>query len=169
MQEAAFTTLIQDHLALIHKVARAYARDDEDRRDVVQEIVVGLWRSRMRFDPRFQASTWIYRVALNVAISFYRRERRHHQARDRAADVAIIDAGALEPDADIERLHQCIAGLDELNRALVLLWLDGHEYTAIAEIVGISTTNVATRLQRARQSLRRCIETRQQAMENEHG
>lgn len=158
MQETEFTALIQSHLPLLHKVSQAYCRNEEDRRDVVQEIVVALWRSRDQYDPRGKASTWMYRVALNVAISFYRRERKHHEARESDAAIEIIDAARSEPGADVERLQRCMARLDELNRALVLLWLDGHEYVEIADLLGITKTNVATKLQRIKQQLRRCIE-----------
>lgn len=168
MREAEFTALIQRHVALLHKVAGTYCRDAEDRRDIVQEIAAQLWQSRDRYDPARPASTWIYRVALNVAISFHRRERRH--LRGRTDDVApeIIDDRAAEPTADVERLRRCMDQLPELDRAPVLLWLEGHEYAEIAALLGLTTTNVATRLHRIRQKLRRCIETQATTTEREN-
>ncbi|MGE3175761.1 MAG: RNA polymerase sigma factor [Planctomycetota bacterium] len=161
MQESEFTALIQRHRALLHRVAFAYGRGAEDRNDLLQEITLQLWRSRARYDPARPAATWIWRVALNVAISFGRRERRHRQAAALAVDAALLAATPphVAPGHDLERLHACMERLDPLNRALLLLWLEGHEHAAIGETMGLSATNVSTRLHRIRQQLRRCMES----------
>lgn len=154
MQPTEFEDLIQRHAGVIRKVAHAYCRRDADRDDVVQEILVQLWRSRARFDGRAKVSTWIYRVALNVAISAYRRERRHRDRRAEFDESAVV-AREL-PDStkdDVRRLMTAIDRLDELNRALVLLDLDGNDHASIADVLGLSTSNVSTRLHRIRKRL----------------
>lgn len=157
-----FTNLLQRHKGLIHKVAYAYCRDATDRDDVIQEIVMQLWRSRYRYDDRFQETTWIYRIAINVAVSFHRRERRHRERRTSLEDPAItIAARVADSNPDLERLMRSIDDLEELNKALVLLYLDGHDHASIADVLGISVSNVGTKLQRIKNKLRAAVDQRQ--------
>jgi RNA polymerase sigma-70 factor (ECF subfamily) len=153
-----FLTLLDEHKKILYKVAGSYCRNAEDRRDLEQEIVAQLWRSFDRYDESYRFSTWMYRIALNVAISFYRSETRRSR-RTVAADESILeiaDARATaEPDAELELLRQLIARLDELDRALILLYLDGNRHDTIAEILGISETNVGTKIGRIKARLRR--------------
>jgi RNA polymerase sigma-70 factor, ECF subfamily len=157
MDTPEFTALLRRHAALIHKIACAYCRDVADREDLVQEIAVQLWRSRTRYDDRYRHTTWIYRIALNVAISFYRRERRH---RDRTSEIdehlLVVEPAA--PSGEIQRLLGCIAELGPLDRALVLLYLEGNDHGAIGEVLGISTSNVGTKLGRIRSKLREALD-----------
>lgn len=167
MDTGQFTALIQRHAGLIHKIAYAYCRNASDRDDVVQEITAQLWRSRDRYDETYRQTTWIYRIALNVAISFYRRERRHV---DRAApidDQTVI--AAPEPSEAHERvpiLLDCIAELGALDRALVVLYLEGNDHAAIAEVLGISVSNVGTKLGRIKERLRATLANRARATAN---
>jgi RNA polymerase sigma factor (sigma-70 family) len=160
MDPTAFTHLVRQHKKLIHKVSGTYCRNLADRDDVAQEIVLQLWRSRHAYDPDRRASTWVYRIALNVAISFYRRERRHTE-RGRAPEEALITVAATpetEPDEDMQALQRCITELDELNRALLLLYLDGNDHATIAEILGLSVSNVGTKLSRIKNTLKHAFE-----------
>jgi RNA polymerase sigma-70 factor (ECF subfamily) len=171
MDSTEFTALIRRHAGLIHKIALAYCRNATDREDVVQEIAVQLWRSRDRYDPRFRETTWIYRIALNVAISFHRRERRH---RDRATpvDEHVIVVEPVEPSDEVQRLLRCIDDLGALDRALVVLYLEGHDHASIAEILGISVSNVGTKIGRIKVRLRTALEDRARANlpeEESHG
>lgn len=155
MDVAEFTLLLRRHTGLIHKIAYAYCRDATDREDVVQEVAVQLWRSRERYDPTFAETTWVYRIALNVAISFHRRERRHRERRS-ADDVHAIAIAApvQQPDEAAVQLLRCIDDLGPLDKALVLLFLDGNEHAAIGDVLGISVSNVGTRLGRIKDKLR---------------
>lgn len=159
MDQHEFTTLLRRHLKLVHKISAAYCRNPSDRNDIAQEIIVQLWRSRERYDGRAAQSTWIYRIALNVAISCYRRERRHGLPALDAEAVLIVDERAVEPNPDLRILLRCIDELDELDRALVLLHLDGNDHATIAEILGISATNVGTKLGRLKTRLRRSFDS----------
>jgi RNA polymerase sigma-70 factor, ECF subfamily len=153
-----FLTLLDEHKKILYKVAASYCRNPEDRRDLEQEIVAQLWRSFDRYDESYKFSTWMYRIALNVAISFYRSESRRSRhtvpAGEAILEIADTREGA-ETDADLQILRQLIAQLDELDRALILLYLDGNRYDTIAEILGISETNVGTKIGRIKQRLRR--------------
>src|SRR5206468_8655221 len=106
----------------------------------------------------YRFSTWMYRIALNVAISSYRSETRRSRSTVPAGEAVleIVDTReAAEPDAELLLLHRLIAELDELDRALILLYLDGNRYDTIAEILGISETNVGTKIGRIKARLRR--------------
>ncbi|MDQ2839877.1 MAG: RNA polymerase sigma factor [Acidobacteriota bacterium] len=150
-----FQTRIEEHKKILYKVCNLYCRNRDDREDLAQEITVQLWRSFPKFDERQQFSTWMYRIALNVAISFYRRESTRARyllsADERFLDV--IDVTASQPK-ELALLHEFIEQLDPLNKALVLVYLDGNSYGEIAEILGISETNVATKISRLKKAMR---------------
>jgi RNA polymerase sigma-70 factor (ECF subfamily) len=159
MEVTELTALLRRHAGLIRKIAYAYCRNPADREDVVQEITVQLWRGRDRYDPRYRETTWIYRIALNVAISFYRRERRHHERSEPLDDAAALPAAEpVELGGDVELLLRFIAELGALDKALVLLYLDDNDHAEIAEVLGISVSNVGTKLGRIRDKLRTAFE-----------
>jgi RNA polymerase sigma-70 factor (ECF subfamily) len=153
-----FERLLHEHRNIVFKVAGVYARG-ADRDDLAQEIAAQLWRSFGSYDEaRAKFSTWMYRIALNVAISHGRRQRGDPVARSEPLDAWHLDtiggAELPEPDARIDRMMACIGQLDPLNRALVLLYLEERSYAEIADVLGISQTNVATKLGRIKQKLR---------------
>ena len=155
--EARFAGLLRSHKALLHKVAFAYCRDPDDRRDLVQEMAIQLWRSFPRFDGRVKVSTWAYRVAMNVAVSWLRGE--HRRPRDTVPleelghEIAAADSVLGEASDNMRVLRTLIEGLDGLNRALILLYLDGHSAEEIGEILGITAGNVTTRVNRVKREL----------------
>lgn len=154
-----FVGLLDENRKIVYKVAASYTRNLADREDLAQEIVAQLWRSFDRYDESYRFSTWMYRVALNVAISFYRSETRRSRsevsAEDAVLEVASLASEPRELDDDIRLMRQLINQLDELDRAVIVLHLDGHPYSTIAEILGISETNVGTKIGRIKQKLRR--------------
>ena len=144
-----FSALIEEYKGIIYKIANSYCRNAEDRKDLIQEIIVHLWKSHDRYDDRFKLSTWIYRIALNVAISAYRREKKRSDRTSPLDDIIIEPAAeSAQPDPKIATLHRIIDQLDELNRALMILYLDDNSYRDIAGILGLTETNVATKLNR---------------------
>ena len=150
-----FQTLVDEHKKILYKVCNSYCRDRDARDDLAQEIIIQLWRSFDRFDERYRFSTWMYRIALNVAISFYRREntRTRFVISDEEHLLEAIDEKENQPD-DIRLLYEFIDGLDPLNKALVLLYLDGNNYQEIANVLGISETNAATKINRLKNKLK---------------
>jgi RNA polymerase sigma factor (sigma-70 family) len=159
-----FEALINKHKKILYKVCNSYCRYRDDREDLSQEIVVQLWRSFNSFDERQRFSTWMYRVALNVAISFYRREstRTRHVISDEQRLLDAPDETHGQPD-EIRLLYQFIDGLEPLNKALVLLYLDGHSYEETAAVLGISETNVATKINRLKASMKDAFSGSKQA------
>lgn len=154
---AQFGELLERHRGIVLKVAGSYAWHPEDRADLAQEIAVQLWRAFPKYDPARSFSTWMYRIALNVAISFVRGDgarRAHAVPLDEELHDAGVDGADHETDQQLRLLRRCIDGLDPLNRALLLLYLEDRSHREIAEVLGISESNVATKLGRLRQRLR---------------
>lgn len=151
--QARFQTLLDRHRGIVFKVAHTYCRHADDRADLEQDIAAELWRAFPRYDDTRPFPTWMYRVALNVAISFVRGVARRPPAVP-LDDTATAAPAAAEPDERLRRLHRFLDRLDHLNRALLLLYLDDHSYRDIADVLGISETNVGTKLNRLKLRLR---------------
>lgn len=153
-----FLGLLEQHGGIVRKVAAGYSTGLADRHDLVQEIMLQLWKAYPRYSPERPFSTWMYRIALNVAISFLRRNT--HPARqtvsldESAFELMYESAPEAATDERIPLLQQVIASLPPLDRALMLLYLDEHSYREIAAILGITETNVATKLNRLKQRVR---------------
>jgi RNA polymerase sigma factor, sigma-70 family len=153
-----FESLLHEHRRIVFKVAGLYSRSAADRDDLAQEISAQLWRSFGGYDPaRAKFSTWMYRIALNVAISQARRwpEADRFEPLD-AHHLETVGGGEpiAEQDERLTALYAFIGQLDPLNRALILLYLEDRSYTEMAEILGLSETNVATKISRIKQKLR---------------
>lgn len=151
-----FCELIERHRGIVLKVANTYCRDPHDRDDLAQEIISQLWCAFPGYDPARRFSTWMYRIALNVAISQLRY-------RSRRPVVPLDDAhyelpGDEDVDAEtaqrVELLYRFIDSLDPMNRALLLLYLEEKSQAEIAEILGISETNVSTKISRLKQRMK---------------
>ncbi|WP_369930635.1 RNA polymerase sigma factor [Xanthomonas sp. NCPPB 2632] len=148
--------LLHIHRKIIFKVAAVYARSEEDRRDLAQDIALQVWRSFPRFDTSRSFSTWMYRVALNVGLSHARRVREHHHPLDETVIDKLGGGTPIEePDERLTMLWAAIEALAPLERALALLYLDDLSHAEIAIVMGISESNVGTRIARLKQRLRR--------------
>lgn len=156
-QRKTFTRLLDQHAGIIRKVAATYAATTADRMDLAQEISLQLWKAYPRYSPERPFSTWMYRIALNVAISFLRSATRPHR-QTVSLEVMELDVpdetATPETDERIAELQRVIAGLEPLNRALLLLYLDDRSYREIASILGITETNVATKISRLKERVR---------------
>jgi RNA polymerase sigma-70 factor (ECF subfamily) len=150
-----FQARMEEHKRILYKICNSYCKDRDARDDLAQEIIIQLWQSFGKYDERRRFSTWMYRIALNVAISFYRREstRTRHVISDEEHLLEAANETESQSE-DIRVLYQFIEGLDPLNKALVLLYLDGNNYQEIAEVVGISETNVATKISRLKSKMK---------------
>ncbi len=156
-QHDIFTSLIDKNKRIIYKVANSYCQNNEDRKDLIQEILMQLWRALEKYDEKFKPSTWMYRISLNVAISFYRKGKRRRDVIPLANNdiLAIANEPELdELDENIRLLYEFIAGLDKLNKAVMLLYLENENYQTIADTLGITETNVSTKINRIKNKLR---------------
>jgi RNA polymerase sigma-70 factor (ECF subfamily) len=153
--EARFLALLEAHQKIVLKVASVYCWDAEERNDLIQEITMQLWRAFPSYDAQRVFSTWMYRVALNVAISFARKTgRRRRIMTPLEASSIDLPADARGPDDRLDALYRCMRGLDPFSRALLTLYLDDRSHREIADVLGISETNVATKIGRLKQRLR---------------
>ncbi len=154
-----FSDLLRRHAGIVFKVANTYARGHDDRADLAQEIAAQLWRAWPKYDPARSATTWMYRIALNVAISHVRSNSLHlrHDAVPLDDDLHdIADANAADPETEqhLQLLQRFIARQPPLDRALLLLYLDERGQREIADILGISESNVSTKIGRLKQRIR---------------
>lgn len=153
----AFGALLQQHRGIVFKVANTYARA-EDREDLAQEIAVQLWRAWPSYDPSRAFSTWMYRIALNVGISFLRsdgpRRRRAVSLDESVHDVPDERAPNHDDAARLRLLQRFVGTLAPLDRALLLLYLDARGTREMAEVLGISESNVTTKISRLKQRIR---------------
>jgi len=157
VEKDKFILVIKENQNLIYKICYSYCSDSENRKDLQQEILIQLWNSFSKFDGRAKLSTWIYRIALNTAITFYRNDYKHKDKKV-TIDASIISLSDFEDvpelDENIAMLYQFIENLNEMDKALILLYLDDNKYKDIAEILGISETNVATKISRINKVLK---------------
>ena len=157
-QRGQFEQLLQSHRGIVYKVAGSYSRTASDRDDLAQEICLQLWRAFPDYDEQRKFSTWMYRVALNVAISQTRRAASRNSEQLESLELFHLETlggeDSSERQAQLEALQAFIAKLEPLNRALMLLYLDDHCYAEMAAVLGISETNVATKIGRIKNTLR---------------
>jgi RNA polymerase sigma-70 factor (ECF subfamily) len=148
-----FGEWMEAHKAILFKVARAYGATHADREDLFQQIALQVWNSVEAFRGEAAVTTWIYQVALNTAVSWNRKERKHGWGRqdlDAATGLLISPAGR---DPRLEWIYQRIAELDEVSRSLALLMLDGFSYRDMSQILGLSESNVGVKINRIKAAL----------------
>lgn len=157
----SFLKVLEQHQKIIFKVCNAYCHDPEDRKDLVQEVIVQLWKSFSRYDEQYKITTWMYRIALNVAISFYRKESRRKRSSYALDErlILIAEEDRQENEENLRLLKQFINQLDPLNRGLMILYLDENSHEEIASILEISVSNVGTKINRIKQKLRKQFAT----------
>lgn len=148
-----FESWIEAHRAILFKVARAYGSTHADREDLFQEIALQVWHSAAAFRGDSAVATWIYRVALNTALAWSRKERKHGSGRQNFDTATALLVTPPERDPRIEWIYQRIAELDEVNRSLALLMLDGFSYRDMSEILGLGESNVGVRINRIKKAL----------------
>jgi RNA polymerase sigma factor (sigma-70 family) len=151
-----FQELIEQHKGILFKVARTYCQNEEDRQDLIQEIMIQLWQSFHKYNDKFKISTWIYRISINVAISFYRKNlvRQGNNIPLNVQVSQIQNVEKSEKEQQLNLLDQFINELKELDKALMLLYLEDKSHAEIADILGISVGNVGTKVGRIKDKLK---------------
>jgi RNA polymerase sigma-70 factor (ECF subfamily) len=148
-----FGEWMEAHKAILFKVARAYGATHADREDLFQQIALQVWNSVEAFRGDAAVTTWIYQVALNTALAWNRKERKHGRGRqdlEAATGLLISPAGR---DPRLEWIYQRLAELDEVSRSLALLMLDGFSYRDMSQILGLSESNVGVKINRIKAAL----------------
>jgi len=162
MDKKDFLILVEQHSRMIYKISGAYAKTTFEREDLISETILQLWRSAGNFEGKCKISTWVYRVALNTAMNFNRRHKKEtlFLPTDFGTGDHFKNLIEAEQIPELEILYQCIDELDEINKAIILLYLDGNPHDEIAEIIGISKTNVGTRIGRIKEQLKKSASTK---------
>lgn len=151
MTEKAYLQKIEEHKGIILKVVNLYADDLEDRKDLYQEIVFQSWSAYARFEGNSKFSTWLYRISLNVALTFLNKHKKAATLKDNTALETAYQPAELSERADF--LYRAIKQLAEIDRSIIMLHLDGFDNTEISEIMGLSKTNINVKLHRIKQQL----------------
>ncbi len=159
--EKEFIQIVQKNQGIIHKVCNIYCDLQEDRNDLFQEIVAQLWKSFPTFQSRSKFSTWMYRVALNTAItSFKKAKRRPDQNRLTYDNFQIEDDSYdTETEENIKQLHRAVAQLSGIEKSIVLLYFENKKYEEIAEITGITQNYVRVKMNRIKKKLKKLMTT----------
>jgi RNA polymerase sigma-70 factor (ECF subfamily) len=154
--------IIEENKGIIYKVVNSYCNNPNDQEDLVQEIMYHLLEGYERFDHQSKVTTWMYRVALNVSISFYRKSKtRKKYISPMPEKIIQIEADLDEKnmDREVDQLRHFIQNLDELNRAVMIMYLDGNSHEDIAEVLDLSESNVGTKIYRIKNKLKEHFRT----------
>ena len=157
--ETEFIALLDEHQNIIHKICRLYTNNEVEHEDLFQEISIQLWRSYNRFEGKSKFSTWMYRVGLNTAITLYRKEKKRLNTQplnDQLTAIAQEEYNT-QVDEQMAWLYQKIKDFSEIDKALVLLYLEDKRYDEIAETLGISAGNARVKMNRIKERLKKMI------------
>jgi len=151
-----FHQIIERHKGILFKVAKTYCLNDDERQDLLQEMMLQIWKSLHKYNDTFAITTWLYRISLNVAISFYRKNAKRKNLNIPLIEelASIQDEVNTEKQERLALLEKFISELNDIDKALTLLYLEDKSYIEIAEIMGLSVTNVGTKLGRIRDKLK---------------
>ena len=158
-KEDVFTKLIRDNEGIIFKISSMYTKDSQDHKDLYQDIVYQLWKSFDSFRQESKISTWLYRVAMNTAITQVKKENKSRMGLP-IEDVVIneIQTDNVDLEEKIKYLYRQIHQLNPLEKGLILLMLEGKKHEEIAEITGLSRSNVGTRISRIKEKLKKKLQ-----------
>jgi RNA polymerase sigma factor (sigma-70 family) len=159
---------INDNIGIAIKVSRAFCDNSVEREDVIQEMMYQLWKSYPRFDGRSKFSTWMYRVCLNTAMTFNRKNHRNKNEPILDNHHEIADQNHSQKEDNIKLLFEAIGTLVPLNKAIVLLYLEDMSYEEIATITGLTKSNVSVRLVRIKKDLEKIIRGRSNLIEDDN-
>jgi RNA polymerase sigma-70 factor (ECF subfamily) len=152
-QKKVFEDWLDQYKALVFKVVRVYALSSMDQNDLFQEITIQLWHSIPTFRQESSVSTWIYRISLNTAIKWVKKEQKHYQAEPVGNVELVLKHSSHKADERLAWLYEEIHRLDEIDRSLILLFLDGYSYKEMAGILGITESNVGVKINRIKKQL----------------
>ncbi|WP_206076499.1 RNA polymerase sigma factor [Pseudoalteromonas phenolica] len=151
-----YLEIIEKHKGIIFKITRSYCKNEFDREDLIQEILAQIWRSLDTYNDTFKITTWMYRVALNVAISFYRKDKtvayKHTEMEDKLLSYDMEREN--ENEQSLIELYEFINKLNDINKAVLLMYLEGENQSEIAANLNITVSNVSTKISRFKQKLK---------------
>ncbi|MGV8140064.1 MAG: RNA polymerase sigma factor [Mangrovibacterium sp.] len=155
--EKEFVKIVSENQGIIHKVCSIYCDSEEDRRDLFQEILAQLWKSYATFRNESKFSTWMYRVAINTAITSFKKTKRQPDQKSLEIESVQIENEEYDPEVEdqILLLHKAIARLSGIEKSIILLFLENKDYEEIAEITGITQNYVRVKMNRIKHKLKK--------------
>ncbi|MEM6763409.1 MAG: sigma-70 family RNA polymerase sigma factor [Bacteroidota bacterium] len=155
--ESQYLSLIDQHQKLIHKVCHLYCKEGTLREDLFQEILLQLWKAYPSFRGESKVSSWMYRIALNTAIALYRKQKKDPPLSEMNEEVHLIAGKGTryEQEESQHFLYQAIYSLNDIDKAIILLYLESYKYEEIADIMGISVNLVGVKINRIKQKLKK--------------
>jgi RNA polymerase sigma factor (sigma-70 family) len=160
-KEVEFLSLLQKHKGILHKVSRIYMDKPEDREDLVQEIILQLWNSFNSFKEQSQFSTWMYRVAVNTAILYYKKENKRADTQVLSSEYDIKDEGVDDTkNKQLEIFYKAVQELNSIEKALIFYFMEGKSHKEIGDNLGISEVNARVRLNRTKEKIQAIIKQR---------
>ncbi len=159
VKEKEFENMINRNSATIYKVCRFYYNDVNDIQDLFQEITIRLWKGYNNFRKESKESTWVYRVSINTAINFKIKDKRNIKVIDIPSSFieTIKEQEQNEQNELIKQLYKLIEDLNVIDKTIILLYLDNKTYKEISEIVGLSSTNIGTKIQRIKEKMKQQV------------
>lgn len=154
MSQDFYKTSILPYAPIIMKICRAYTDSQEDYEDYYQEICLQIWKSRNNFKGNSQWSTWIYRISLNVCLTFLKKKKRMEVLPSEEKVAGAVQEEKYFSDKSLQLLYAAIKQLSEIDRAVILLYLEEKSYQEISEILGTSSNNVGVRINRIKKRLK---------------
>jgi RNA polymerase sigma-70 factor, ECF subfamily len=157
--EQSFVQQLQQNQNIIHKICRLYTRGDDAHKDLFQEITIQLWKAFPKFRGDSKFSTWAYRVALNTAITLYRKSTRTVQTVDYESQQYFISSEEYNPEVEeqLKLLYAAVYQLNDIEKALIFMYLEDKDYTEIAETLGITEVNARVKMNRIKGKLKKIL------------
>ena len=154
--ENKFVTELQNNQNIVHKVCTLYTNDRDSHNDLFQEITIQLWKAYPKFRGDAKFSTWMYRVALNTAITLYRKHKRRIDTADYESIIFKIKADEYDEteEGQLKLMYKAVKQLGDIDKALVFLYLEDKNYTEISETLGITEVNARVKMNRIKTKLR---------------
>ncbi len=154
--EHRFVTELESNQNIVHKVCTLYTNDRDSHKDLFQEITIQLWKAYPKFRGESKFSTWMYRVALNTAITLYRKNKKNVQTQDYESVLFKIQADEYDEteEQQLKLMYNAVKQLGDIDKALVFLYLEDKNYTEIAETMGITEVNARVKMNRIKTKLK---------------
>ncbi|MBN1119288.1 MAG: RNA polymerase sigma factor [Bacteroidales bacterium] len=150
---------IKPYSSIIIKICRAYTDTQEDFEDYYQEVCLQIWRTRNNFRGQSEWSTWVYRLALNVCLTMLKKKKRNQQYLTYESwSVELVENSQVFPDEELNQLYDAIKRLSEVDRGVILLYLEEKPYREIAEITGTNANNIGVRIKRIKERIKRILD-----------
>lgn len=160
-REAIFLNALEENQEKLFRICSIYSKDQEDAKDLLQEILVHVWRSMATFKGHSSLSTWMFRIALNVCLRFQTKNTKHQSRLIRLDSMTIANLGSQEKSEEenekLLSLRKCVKKLNAGDKAIVALYLEGLAYREISSILGLSENNIAVKIKRIKSKLLNCI------------